>query len=1106
MPALTNARTGTQHVEDAAHASGDIGHLVFAVRSDAGGPLAGDGDYHPLLTDAVGRLRVAVSGAAGGTSAVDDSAFTVAVDSVTPAGGIYRSVRDAVDDNDVGALAMTQKRGLYVSIETPLADSAMDDVNDAVRVNMVAGGGAGGTSMIDDAAFTPAVTGITPMGAFADEVAPDSVDEGDAGIVRMSLNRNLYVSLRDAAGNERGLNVDAAGSIAVTDGGGALSVDDNGGALTVDGTVTVQDGGGSISVDDGGGVLSVDDNGASLTVDNATISVVGGGAEATAQRVTIANDSTGQLTVDDGGGSLTVDGGVTADIRDGAGVALTSTLVGADQALDVNVVQSVGGAGGTSMVDDAAFTPAVTNITPMGAFADEVAPDSVDEGDAGVVRMSLNRNLYTVLRDAAGNERGANITAANELNVANAVLSVVGGGAEATAQRVTIANNSTGVLSVDDNAGSLTVDNAALSVTGGGVEAGTLRVTIANDSTGLLSVDDNGSSLTVDGAGTAMVDDAAFSIDNDLFTPVGGTYRSVRDSVDDNDAGIFAMTATRALYASLETPAGDSAMDEANDSVNVTIVAGGATGGTAMQDDTAFSIGNDDFTPVGGTYRSVRDAVDDNDGGMFAMTQTRALYAALETPNGDSAMDEANDSVNVTIVAGGGAGGTAQADDAAFTPAVDNVTPMGAFADEVAPDSVDEGDIGAVRMSLNRNLYTQLRDAAGNERGVNVTAANELNVANAALSVVGGGAEATAQRVTIADDSTGVLSVDDNAGSLTVDNAALSVLGGGAEAGTLRVTIANDSTGLLSVDDNGNSLTVDGAGTSMVDDAGFTVEVDLVTPIGALYDSSGIDSVDEDDIGVVRMSANRNLFINLQDAAGNERGANVNASNELTVANSVLSVVGGGAEATAQRVTIANDSTGLLSIDDNGGTLTVDSANHDSFPVNANMQIGDADAAVGNPVPVAGTAAEAAAVAGNPVLVGGRHHASVVAGDAVGDGEAVRQLSDSVGGTVRGHRADAWSANANYGAAQTDAEVKATPGANLYLYVTDILFTTEGANNIFLESAAATIVPTVYLAANGGWTGHFQTPIRWPVNTAITITSSAAVNHSVLISGYTAPI
>jgi hypothetical protein len=48
--------------------------------------------------------------------------------------------------------------------------------------------------------------------------------------------------------------------------------------------------------------------------------VAGGGTEATAQRVTIANDSTGVLSVDDNGGSLTVDGTVATTGADGADV------------------------------------------------------------------------------------------------------------------------------------------------------------------------------------------------------------------------------------------------------------------------------------------------------------------------------------------------------------------------------------------------------------------------------------------------------------------------------------------------------------------------------------------------------------------------------------------------------------------------------------------------------------------------------------------------------------------------------------------------------------------------------------------------------------------
>lgn len=45
-------------------------------------------------------------------------------------------------------------------------------------------------------------------------------------------------------------------------------------------------------------------------------------------------------------------------------------------------------------------------------------------------------------------------------------------------------------------------------------------------------------------------------------------------------------------------------------------------------------------------------------------------------------------------------------DDSAFTPGTDYVTPIAALADESATDSVDEGDVGAVRMTLDRRLIT----------------------------------------------------------------------------------------------------------------------------------------------------------------------------------------------------------------------------------------------------------------------------------------------------------------------------------------------------------------------------------------------------------------
>lgn len=92
------------------------------------------------------------------------------------------------------------------------------------------------TNKVDDAAFTPGTSLVTMVGAEFDDTGPDSVDEGDAGALRMSANRNLYVRIRDNAGNERGLNVDASGFIGVTDGAGSLTVD-NAGTFAVQATV-----------------------------------------------------------------------------------------------------------------------------------------------------------------------------------------------------------------------------------------------------------------------------------------------------------------------------------------------------------------------------------------------------------------------------------------------------------------------------------------------------------------------------------------------------------------------------------------------------------------------------------------------------------------------------------------------------------------------------------------------------------------------------------------------------------------------------------------------------------------------------------------------------
>lgn len=197
------------------------------------------------------------------------------------------------------------------------------------------------------------------------------------------------------------------------------------------------------------------------------------------------------------------------------------------------------------------------------------------------------------------------------------------------------------VIASDDIAGvkhqrvklSLGADGTAADApVGGGVEAGTLRVTLASDSTGVLSVDDNGGTLTVDGTVTANLAAGTNNIgDVDVLSLVPGTGATALGKAVDSAAGA--------------TDTGVAALFVRDDSLSA-------------------------LTPVEGDYAHGR--------------------------------VDANGAVHVRVSAGGIAG---IVDDAAFTPGTSEVLPIGLQADETSPDSVNEGDIGCPRMSLDRKAY-----------------------------------------------------------------------------------------------------------------------------------------------------------------------------------------------------------------------------------------------------------------------------------------------------------------------------------------------------------------------------------------------------------------
>lgn len=115
----------------------------------------------------------------------------------------------------------------------------------------------------------------------------------------------------------------------------------------------------------------------------APLSTTGGGTEATALRVTIANDSTGVLSIDDNGASITIDGTVTAN----AGTNLNTSALALESG--GNLATVAGAVSGTEMqVDVVASLPAGTNA--IGKLA---ANSGVDIGDVDVTSIAAGTNL-----------------------------------------------------------------------------------------------------------------------------------------------------------------------------------------------------------------------------------------------------------------------------------------------------------------------------------------------------------------------------------------------------------------------------------------------------------------------------------------------------------------------------------------------------------------------------------------------------------------------------------------------------------------------------------------------------------------------------------------
>ena len=89
--------------------------------------------------------------------------------------------------------------------------TAIGVTSNALDVNIAGGSLSVNAEKVDDSAFTIATDYVMVNGYLADETTPDSVDEGDVGAARMTLDRKQLMVLVDPTTDANRLAIDASG-------------------------------------------------------------------------------------------------------------------------------------------------------------------------------------------------------------------------------------------------------------------------------------------------------------------------------------------------------------------------------------------------------------------------------------------------------------------------------------------------------------------------------------------------------------------------------------------------------------------------------------------------------------------------------------------------------------------------------------------------------------------------------------------------------------------------------------------------------------------------------------------------------------------------------
>lgn len=314
------------------------------------------------------------------------------------------------------------------------------------------------------------------------------------------------------------------------------------------------------------------------------------------------------------------------------------------------------------------------------------------------------------------------------------------------------------------------------------------------------------------------------------------------------------------------------------------------------------------------------------------------------------------------------------------------------------------------------------------------------------------------------------INVHDSGTVVALGNGTIAVSGAGSSSGGGSGGEVTNA-GTFATQESGAALT----SLQLLDDAVHAANAALSKAIAMAcqFDDVSPGTVTENNVSPVRCSTLRELFGIIRDAAGNARGANVNASNELTTsANTEL-------PAAVQ------------------STTTGQTAPTAPF-VNAYIHCQDSSAITVSPCLAGDNTAHDAADAGNPLKIGAKAAGALSTLTPVAAGDRTN-LFAGLDGVMLTHPHAPLGDRASGVAAITDGastSVVAAQGAGIRFCATTLVVSNSSATNVTVDlrdGTAGSVLMTIPAAANmGGGVIPLSVPLCTTANTIFAADPSAA--------------